>query len=172
MNSIKQQVMSPIDTLILLKIVCQEAKPWYQHVMANELFISQSEISKSIKRSQYAGLIDPGGKKVMRQGLMDFLQYGIRYVFPQRPGPVVRGIPTAHSMSPLNQEIQSDESYVWPSAVGRVRGHGITPLYPSVVKAVEHDESLHELLALVDALRVGRVRERNLAVDFLRQRIC
>ena len=164
--------MSPIDILILLKIVCQENKPWQQQNMANELFISQSEISKSIKRSQYAGLIDPAGKKVMRQGLMDLLQYGIRYVFPQQPGPVIRGIPTAHSISPLNREIQSDEAYVWPSAVGQVRGHGITPLYPSVVKAVQQDKQLHELLALVDALRVGRVRERNLAVDFLRQRVC
>lgn len=168
----KQPIMSPIDILILLKIVCQGNKMWYQHSLANELFISQSEISKSIKRSQYAKLIDQKGKKVMRQGLMDFLQYGIRYVFPQQPGPVVRGIPTAHSISPLNLEIQSDESYVWPSAVGQMRGHSIIPLYPSVVKAVQHDESLYELLALIDALRVGRVREQNLAVDFLRQRIC
>lgn len=172
MKSRKQVVMSPIDILILLKIICQESNPWYQQSMANELFISQSEISKSIKRSQYAGLIDPGGKNVMRLGLMDFLQYGIRYVFPQQPGPIMRGIPTAHSMAPLNQEIQSDEAYVWPSATGQVRGQGITPLYPSVVKAVMHDQCLYELLALVDALRVGRVRERNLAVNYLRQRIC
>jgi len=172
MSSIRQQVMSPIDIMILLKIVCQENKSWYQHIMANELFISQSEISKSIKRSQYAGLIDAGGRNVMRQALMDFLQYGIRYVFPQQPGPVVRGIPTAHSMSPLNREIQSDESFVWPSAVGQVRGHGITPLYPAVVKAVQQDKQLHELLALVDALRVGKVRERNLAVDYLKQWLC
>ncbi len=68
----KQQVMSPIDILILLKIVCQQNKQWYQQSLASELFISQSEISKSIKRSQYAGLIDPGGKKVMRQGLIEF----------------------------------------------------------------------------------------------------
>ena len=164
--------MSPIDILILLKIVRQGSEPWFQQSMANELFISQSEISKSIKRSQYAGLIDPGGKKVMRQGLMEFLQYGIRYVFPQQPGPVVRGIPTAHSMSPLNQEIESDEAYVWPSGTGQVRGHSIIPLYASVVKAVQHDQPLHELLALVDALRVGRSRERNLAIKFLKQRTC
>lgn len=172
MNYSKQQVMSPIDILILLKIVCQQNKQWYQQSLASALFISQSEISKSIKRSQYAELIDPGGKKVMRLGLMEFLQYGIRYVFPQQPGPVVRGVPTAHSMSPLNLEIQSDEAYVWPSAAGQVRGHSITPLYPSVSKAVQHDQPLHELLALVDALRVGRARERNMALDFLNQRIC
>ena len=107
----------------------------------------------------------------MRQGLMEFLQYGIRYVFPQQPGPIVRGIPTAHSMS-LNQEIESNEAYVWPSGTGQVRGHSIIPLYTSVVKAVQHDQPLYELLALVDALRVGRSRERNLAIKFLKQRIC
>ena len=172
MKHIKQPVMSPIDVVILLKIVRQGSDPWFQQSLASELFISQSEISKSIKRSKYAGLIDPTGKKVMRQGLMDFLQYGIRYAFPQKPGPVVRGIPTAHSVPPLSDEIQSSEAYVWPSATGNVRGHSIAPLYHSVVKAVQHDQKLHELLALVDALRVGRARERNLAVEFLKQRIC
>jgi hypothetical protein len=102
---------------------------------------------------------------------MEFLQYGLKYVFPQTPGPIVRGVPTAHSAPPLDSIIQSDEKYVWPSGKGTVRGHSIIPLFSSVVDAVKLDAFLHELLALTDSLRVGRAREKELAITELRNRI-
>jgi hypothetical protein len=111
------------------------------------------------------------GKQVYTVSLVEFLQYGIRFVFPQRPGPVVRGVPTAHSVPPLNTIIRSEESYVWPSARGTVRGHSITPLYKSAVDAVKIDEKLHIYLALVDALRVGKAREKGIAIAELKERI-
>ena len=138
--------------------------------MAEALGLSQSEISEAVSRCKYAGLLDPKGKAVMRQSLMEFLQYGLRYVFPQRPGPVVRGIPTSHSASPLKEQIQSAEYYVWPYGKGTVRGQSIVPLYPSVPEAALKDRNLHELLALADALRVGRAREKQLAVVELKKR--
>lgn len=166
-----QPTMSPLDVVVLLKIISIGNQPWNQKPLAEELRMSQSVISKSIARSKYAGLLDPNGKKVRKLALIDFLQFGIAYVFPQHPGALVRGIPTAHSASPLNQTIQSTEHYVWPSGKGKLRGQSIIPLYPSVVDAVQNDEKLHELLALVDALRVGRAREREIAIKELKQRI-
>jgi len=168
---LQQQIMSPQDIVILLKIILYEKKPWHQVPLAKELFISQSEVSKSLARSKYAGLLDNEGKQVFRLALMDFLQYGIRYVFPQQPGALVRGIPTAHSAKPLYEIIQSDEKYVWPSGQGTMRGHSIVPLYKSVVNAVQADPKLHELLALVDAIRVGRAREKEIAIKELKKRI-
>ena len=44
------------------------------------------------------------------------------------------------------------------------------PLYPTVPEAALRDEKLYELLALVDALRVGRVREREIAITALKNR--
>ena len=166
----KQQIMSPHDIVILLKIISYGNEQWFQKPLAEALGISQSEISKSLNRSKYAGLLAPNGKTVMKLALMDFLQYGIRYVFPQKPGPVVRGVPTSHSANPLKEAIQSTEEYVWPYGKGNVRGHSIVPLYPSVPEAVLKDKKLHELLALVDALRVGRAREKELAVKELKKR--
>ena len=84
---------------------------------------------------------------------------------------LVRGIPTAHSAAPLNLEIQSDENYVWPYAKGKTRGQAITPLYKSVPEAVQRDKMLYELLALVDAVRVGKVREQKLAMELLKKKI-
>jgi len=148
-----------------------KGEPWYQVPLANELFISQSEVSKSLVRSKFAGLLDKECKQVFKLALMDFLQYGIRYVFPQQPGTLVRGIPTAHSAAPLNNMIQSDENYVWPSGKGTMRGYSVIPLYKSVVNAVQEDSHLHELLALVDAIRIGRAREKEIAVEELKKRI-
>ena len=167
----KQQIMSPHDIVILLKVVSDGNAQWFQKPLAESLGMSQSEVSKSINRSIYAGLIDPSGKVVLKMALMEFLQYGLRYVFPVKPGAVVRGIPTAHSASPFKEHIVSTENYVWPYGKGTLRGHGILPLYPSVPEAALKDEKLHELLALADALRVGRAREKELALAELKKRL-
>ena len=44
-------------------------------------------------------------------------------------------------------------------------------VYVEKVEAVLKDQNLHELLALVDALRVGRAREKELAVKELKKRL-
>jgi hypothetical protein len=170
MNAQKQG-MKPQDVLVLLKLISLKERPWSQLTLADELFISQSEISHSLARSKYSGLLHVYGKSVNLNSFMEFLQYGIRFVFPQKPGPVVRGVPTAHSAPPLNSTIHSDEDYVWPSVKGQERGHGIIPLYSSVVDAVKLDSDLYELLALVDALRVGKAREREMAIQELKHRM-
>ncbi len=166
-----QYCMKPQDVVVLLKILALKNDNWQQIPLAQSLKMSQSEVSQSVARSRYAGLIDDSGKRVMRQVLYDFLQYGLAVVFPVKPEAVVRGIPTAHSAAPLNKEISSGENYVWPYAKGNVRGHGITPLYATVPQAAVEDEQLHALLALADALRVGRAREKNIAVKELKNRI-
>jgi hypothetical protein len=164
--------MKPQDVVVLLKIIALNDEHWQQKPLAQSLKMSQSEVSQSVARSKYANLLDGGGKKVMRNVLIDFLQYGLAVVFPAKPGSVVRGLPTAHSTAPLKNEINSAEDYVWPYAKGHVRGHGIIPLYASVPEAALEDERFYELLALTDTLRVGRVREKNLAIQELKNRIC
>jgi hypothetical protein len=165
----QQKVMRPQDILVLLKIVALGDQPWYHHNLADALFMSQSEVSLSLSRSRYAGLIDGTRKKVMSLALMELLQYGIRYVFPQQPGPVVRGVPTAHSAPPLKDLISSNEQYVWPAATGSDRGQSIIPIYPSVPNAVKLDEILYSMLVLLDAIRVGKAREREMAIDMLKK---
>lgn len=167
----QNQQLKPQDVLLLLKLVCDNKLSWNQKPIAEALGLSQSEVSESVARSKYAGLLAPNGKTVMRIALMEFLQFGVRYVFPQKPGAVVRGVPTSHSASPLKEQIKSTEDYVWPYGKGTVRGHSIVPLYSSVPEAAIKDPKLHELLALVDALRVGRAREKELAVFELKKRL-
>jgi DNA-binding transcriptional MocR family regulator len=163
--------MKPQDIVILLKIVAMGDESWQQKPLAEELGISQSEVSQSVARSQYAGLLFGNGKQVMKSALLEFLQFGLAYVFPQKPGAVVRGIATAHAASPLKESIDSNESYVWPYAKGNQRGQAIVPLYPSVPEAALKDPKLYEMLALTDALRAGKAREKVMAIEELKKRI-
>lgn len=163
--------MKPQDVVLLLKIVSMDTSNWNQKPVSEELCVSQSEISESVARLKFAGLLAPDGKSVMKMSLMEFLEHGIKYVFPEKPGAVVRGMPTSHSAYPLKDELSSTEDYVWPHAKGTVRGHAISPLYKSVPDAAKKDASLYGLLTLVDALRVGRVREKQLACMYLKRRL-
>jgi hypothetical protein len=168
----KHNGMRPQDIVILLKITIFPEKPeWKMMDLVSSLYVSQSEISESLNRSSLAGLIDVRKKKVMRLSLMEFLEYGIHYVFPQHPGALVRGIPTAHSHPDMKKKIISSEDYVWPDADGMVRGQAIEPLTKSVVKAVKQDEKLYKLLSLVDVIRVGRTREIKIALAELKKMI-
>lgn len=169
---ITKHAMKPQDVVVLLKIITMDKQDWRQITLAQSLKLSQSEISQSIARARYSGLIDTSGKEVMRQSFMDFLQYGLAVVFPARPGAMVRGMPTAHSAAPLNQFIASNEIYVWPWAKGESRGQGIAPLYATLPEAILNDSKLYELIALADALRIGKTRERNLAIEILKEKIC
>ena len=91
------------DVFVLLNVIALSNDNWEQIPLAHSLKMRQSEVSQSVARSRYAGLLDDSGKKVMRQALMDFLQYGLAVVFPAKPGVVVRGVPTAHSAAPLDK---------------------------------------------------------------------
>lgn len=165
----KHNGMRPQDIVILLKIAAKSAKDWYMKDLSVELGISASEVSESLNRSALAGLISQDKNQLMKQALLEFLEHGIRYVYPVQPGAMVRGIPTAHSAEPLSNEIMSEDLYVWPWAKGNQRGQAIEPLHNSVPDACQKDQRLYQMLALVDALRVGRNREREISAKLLRE---
>lgn len=168
----KHSGMRPHDVVVLLKIAAKMETPWMMKDLSMELGISASEISESLHRSAIAGLIAKDKKRLMKLAILDFLEHGLRYVYPQQPGARVRGVPTAHAAPPLNQEIFSNEPYVWPYGEGTVRGEAIEPLHPKVPEACLKDPLFYEYMALCDALRVGRAREKNLAIAILKKKLC
>lgn len=56
---------------------------------------------------------------------------------------------------------------MWAYAKGSTKGDAL-PLYRTAPEAALADPALHRLLALLDALRMGRARERALAADLLK----
>ncbi len=167
----KHNGMRPHDIVILLKIIAKGEQRWMMKDLANELDISPSEITESLNRSVFAGLIAPDKRMVIRTALLDFLVYGVRYVYPVQPGALVRGMPTAWSAEPLRGSIAASEDLVWPMPQGSSRGQAVNPLHPSVPKACMRDGALYALLTLVDALRLGRAREVARAIEELKVRM-
>jgi hypothetical protein len=113
------------------------------------------------------------GDRLNRSSLLEFLLHGIRYAFPAEIGSPTRGIPTSYAAPPIRDSIADagDLPPVWPYADGKVRGYSFVPLHKNVPQAALEDARLYELLALVDALRNGRARERQLAGRELTRRL-
>lgn len=164
----KHNGMRPQDIVILLKIVSLNVDNVLLSKLASSLNLSISEISESLNRSMVARLIDYNKKKVNKQNLMEFLEHGIRYVFPQAPGAMTKGIATAHSHPFLKNKLISDSNYVWPDTKGEILGFTIEPFYLKQVEAVKSDPTLYEFLALIDVIRVGRVREVQISLKQLK----
>lgn len=170
-NSIYSVVAKSLDVVVLLKLLLAGERRSYAQ-LSKELSMSASEVHASVRRGIEAGLIDAVSRLPLRKPMEEYLLHGVRYAFPAKPGPLARGIPTAHAAPPLAGKITSDDvPPVWPDPEGTVRGYSIEPLYSSVPKAARADAVLYELLALVDAIRVGRARERNLAQEELKHRL-
>lgn len=166
-------VLKPQDIVVMLKIVSLANCPWTYAQLSGELFISASEIHAAVKRCALARLLDSELKKPFARALEEFVVHGVKYAFPANQGGMARGMATAHAAPPLNREIsQADEiPPVWPDPVGQTRGFTLLPLYRTVPRAAAVDPAFYELMALVDAIRIGRAREREIAAAEIGRRI-
>jgi hypothetical protein len=167
--------LKPQDVVVALKLASVEAA-WTQPDLARSLHVSASEVNHGLKRLAACHLYNPREKRVVRASLREFLVSGIRYVFPAQLGLFGEGMPTSISGSSVLSakfRLGDEDHIVWqaPAHARRVRGRVLEPLYRNVPLAAAEDPALHEYLALADALRVGRARERGLAKEELRRRL-
>ena len=168
--------LKPQDIVVLLKLVAIGPEPWTFQRLSAELSISQSEAHACVRRAVAARLMSDASTasgRPVREALLELLIHGVKYAFPPERGALTRGVPTGYAAPPLNKVIvgSSDPPPVWPYAEGSVRGLAFAPLYPSVPAATLRDSRLYELLALVDAIRDGRARERNIVAKELTSRL-
>ncbi|MBS0507241.1 MAG: MarR family transcriptional regulator [Proteobacteria bacterium] len=164
--------LKPQDLLVLLKVAAHLPRHWTYAALGEALSMSASETHASVKRAVAAGLAVAGARgewSPVRPSLLEFALHGVRYVWPAVPGPVKRGVPTAFGAEPLASQLTAaaGEAPVWAHSTGSAKGPTVAPLYRTAPQAALADPALHRLLALVDALRVGRVRERQLAAQLL-----
>jgi hypothetical protein len=167
------QGLLPHDVVVLAKLVCYGGTRPPIAQLAGELSISPSQAHLSLKRLERSHLIEAQGGRPVLRAVEEFLLHGVKYVFPAQRGEATRGVPTAYAAAPLRDQIvpSDDLPPVWPDAEGTVRGITLEPLHKTVPKAAKKDPILHELLALVDALRDGRARERRIAERELSARL-
>lgn len=167
--------LKPQDVVVALKLAASPAAPWTQPSLARSLHLSASEVNHGLKRLAACHLYNPRERRVVRASLQELLVFGLRYVFPAQLGFLGEGMPTSIGATALSGKLMlgDEDVVVWPADrhVGRVRGRVLPPLYRKVPLAAAEDPALHEYLALVDVLRVGRARERALAKEELTRRL-
>lgn len=166
-------ILKPQDIVIMLKLVVRNDSEWTYTALAYELSISASEVHAGVKRAVAARLMDTHRKVPIKSNLLEFLIHGVKYAYPPDRGSLTRGMATGYAAQPLKALITQpdDPPPVWPDPEGQARGYGFSPLYSAVPNACKVDPKLYELLALLDAIRDGRARERNIAVKEIQSRI-
>jgi hypothetical protein len=169
-------VLKPQDILVLLKLVAIRGAPWSYNQLAVELGMSPAEVHAATKRALAAqlGLKKSGDRATPNiRNLSEFMAFGLRYVFIPEQGEMTRGMPTMYAAPPLQDLILASSELipVWPDPQGEARGMSFSPLYRSVPKAARADPELYELLVLVDAIRGGRAREREIAIKEMKNRL-
>ena len=140
--------------------------------LADELDVAPSQVHTALTRLARAGLLKPGSRATNPRALTEFALYGVRYAFPATKGSLASGVPTAYSASPLAAEVDAIDVVVLPAAVpDAVQGFAITPLYRRAAGLAARAPQLFEMVALVDAIRLGDPRIRLAARTRLEQRI-
>lgn len=172
-------LLKPQDLVVALKLAVSAAPTSYA-ALASSLGLNASEVHNAVQRAVHAQLLVDAGDfmaaknsklvniDVHKANLLEFVVHGAKYAFPADKISVTVGVPTSHS-APVFQGVfaPGSDDWVWPYALGSCKGIGIEPLHPCVPGAALADDQLYAALALLDALRVGRARERAMALTML-----
>ncbi len=173
-------MLKPQDIVILLKLLAHpDHLDWPQLQLATHLCLSISAINASLARLNKSGLLHLGMGEKRYQSVVpaceEVLTFGVKYFFPAQLGEYTRGIATSYAAPIFEGRILlgRDPIPVWSCAEGKQRGLALEPLYHCVPTSLIKypDQAFYDLLALVDAIRQGRARERNIAIKLLKERL-
>lgn len=167
-----EHALRPYDVAVALRLAEVPFASFKR--LAKDLGLSGSTAHAAVRRLMDAGLVrmaSDGSRPVNRLALLEFLEHGVRYAFPGVLGPVKSGIPTAYAGPALKDQILAEYPVVWPHVGGPAVGPTVNPLLPKAAELPERSPDTYALLSAVDAIRVGRARERVLAMAFLRRRL-
>ncbi len=165
-------MLRPADIAVLLSLRLHPLDSYA--AMAERLGISKSSAHGGVRRLIRNRLAHPSKRSmaVVADGpAVDFLSYGVPYAFAPDVIPRARGVPTG--LKALSQEGMAHTNataMVWPSKLGNTEGLGVNPLVPAAPDIRHRDPDLYAFLALLDALRLGDARERDLARKMIRER--
>ena len=175
MSDEKQPVLKPQDLIVAVKLATSRSKEFTLSSLAVELGTPVANVHGSIRRAEVARLISrsSGSLRAIRTSVLEFLIHGVKYAFPALPGPTGRGMPTSTSAPVFSAYFEQGQSLptVWPDPHGDLFGPVLLPLHHSVPAAAKTDRLFYDAMALLDAIRTGAARERELAVTMIQELI-
>ena len=165
----------PLDVVVLVKLLSFTRRRPSLARMAVDLMLSASQVHAALSRLAIARLVftNTRDSRPNARAAEEFLVHGVKYMFPAVRGSVARGMLTSYAAPPLSRHISMgpDLPPVWPLATGHHRGVSLEPLHKAVPLVAQADPRFYEMLALLDALRDGRARERSLAEREIMERV-
>lgn len=148
-----------LDVLVVLKLAASPDAPMSYKELGESVGVSPSQAHAAVRRAREARLLNES-MGVRRRSVAEMLVGGVRYFIPAREGAESRGMATSYGAAPIKELFGEFERVpVWPTVEGGARGPSVEPIYPTAPLAAQKDEALYRLLAMVDAIRVGRARE-------------
>ena len=171
----KQLALKPQDLVVILKVAVNPERAFTLTELSSELTMALSAVHGSVTRSEQARLLSrsAGSTRAMKSSVHEFVVHGAKYCFPGTLGSLTRGMPTGAAGPVLRSSFESlgPLAPVWTDPSGDSYGPGLVPLHTTVPAACRQDPRLYDVLTLLDALRVGAARERELALHALNERL-
>jgi hypothetical protein len=169
-----QSIVKPVDLLVMLGLLRPGlSADWSFRSLAEELHLPSAAVQRALSRLGETPAYDPARKRVSGSAAEDLLAHAVPFIAPAGLGAPTRGVPTAWAAAPLSERLSADGELppVWPDAHGEVRGLAVTPLHAAATELARSDSWMYEMLALVDGMRIGDARVRELAGSLLEQRL-
>jgi len=161
--------LRPHDVCVAIQLVL--APDFHFRELGRDVGLSLGESHNSVRRLEIARLYLPHRRLVNQAALRDLLLVGVPYVWTGQLASETRGAPTARAGPILASSFPHDEAIVWPSPDGPSRGAALAPMCKAAPSYPVQNPELYGWLTIVDALRVGRARERRMAHEFLSARL-
>lgn len=170
-------LLKPLDVVVSVKAAVLENPRWTIAQMASYLGMDNAQVFRAARNAATAQLLiaDRSASKSPyrphRAAILELLVHGLKYMMVPARGQLTRGIPTAHAAPAMTGRIAagSEPVPVWPTPDGKVRGESFEPLHRCVPVAAARDPRFYDAMALIDAIRGGRARERTIATKILQE---
>lgn len=154
--------------------------------LGSSLGVSKTEVSASLRRcidnnllilmnsstNSLISLIDSDWN-VNKKALFELIKYAIPYLYPPKQLGLDYGVLTGFAAPVLKDELTSAGTsiYIWPSEYGTAFGQVLEPIYKTVAFASTHDQFVYNCFALIDAYRLGKAREKDIAIKLIEKEI-
>lgn len=166
-------VVKDSDIYVISGLLAHD-EAWSYRSLAERLRVPHAVVQRALKRAKGADLYVAERRGVHLPHFEEFALHALRFVAPARLGALVPGVLAAWAAEPMASAIRSsgdEPPPVWPYARGRIRGQAIEPLHAAAPDAAADWPELGELLALLDSLRAGDVRVRQVAGELLSSKL-
>jgi DNA-binding transcriptional MocR family regulator len=163
-------MLSPTDIYVLAGVLAGDGERITLRDLAQELHVDHTLVHRALRRAEQAGLYRGSSRQVNRANFEELITHAARFIAPAALGELTRGVPAAWAAEPISKRIHqagTEPPPVWPDADGQVRGQALKPLHAAAVPASRDSPALGELLSVIDSLRAGDARVRQVAAQEL-----